>query len=310
MSEASRRQVRVCDVAPEHAGLLHKIHELAAESTRIRLANPSSDRNVEHWIRLGERLDAIHRERRIIEAAARKQGIPEPWIKAARTRGAEGKPWTGNQLLAPARTGGLRTTKRVAAEAQRLADLAALSVVRKHLRTAAGLSAESDSAAARRFRGNFEAFRRRVEVIAASTGMGRWETAIAFAAADRHLTYHIDQYLTYDLANLEAIYRPLTNSAIATEVARSIRHLPSFWSATTNEPGENGVPSAGALFGRARQALVVVDTPEFGSGAAIETAISAAIWDPTALDWEPSTEGGGGLGGGAGEIQPEIGVDR
>ncbi|MEV0766390.1 hypothetical protein [Nocardia sp. NPDC050435] len=310
MTEPARRQVRVGDIAPEHAALLRRVHELAAESTRMRLAAPSSGREVAQWKRLGERLDLIHRERRTVEASARAQGIPEPWIKAARSHGAEGQTWTANQLLAPARTGGLRTTRKVAAEAQRLAHMAAIGVVRKHLRTAAGIvGTDADRAAAHRFRRNFEAVRRGVEVIAASTGMGRWETAIAFAAANRHLNFHIDQYLTYDLTALDALYLPLTDSAILIEVARSIRHVRASPSATANSPGANGVPSAKALLDHARHALVAVDTPEFGSGAAIETAISAAIWDPAALDWEPSTDGDG-PDNAVVQAAPEIGPER
>ncbi|WP_194817945.1 hypothetical protein [Nocardia sp. XZ_19_385] len=309
MSAPAKQQVRVRDIEPDRAQLLERIHALAAESVRQRQAIPTSEREVNDWKHLVDQLDAIHGERDLTEITARDQGIPNAWIDLARRHGIEGKAWTGDQLLPPAtRTWGRRTSNRVMQDAKRLAHMAAVSTVRDHLRAAAGITTEADPAAAQRFQRNFHALRTRAVAIASFPGTGQARVAHAFAAASDLLNHEISQYLTYTLTDLEAMWQPLTSRAIASDIRRSLKSLQIADPGTSTGSHQTLVPTANALLARARVALAAAATPDSGSGAAIEAAISAGLGESAALDWVPDIEAEG-LDSATAEVQHETGPD-
>ncbi|MGW0251125.1 hypothetical protein ACWDYH_31300 [Nocardia goodfellowii] len=295
MTSPSTRAVRVGDVEPEQARLLHRIHTLATESARQRREIPVTERQVADWVHLSTRLDEIHRERELTEITAREHGVPPGWIELARARGIQGRGWTGDQLL-PAATPvrGQRARNRIAADARRLAYMAAVHTVRNHLRAIAGLTIETDPRAVDRFERNFRALRNRVAEIAASPAVSAAKVTHAFDTATELLAREIGQYLTYPLADLDALWQPLTSRAMASDLRRALKSLRAAAPESTSDHNRTLVPTSEDLLGRAHEILYAATTvataPESVDGAVIEAAISAGLGESAALDWEPDTD--------------------
>ncbi|MEV0766391.1 hypothetical protein [Nocardia sp. NPDC050435] len=273
--------------------MLHEIHALAAESARLRREIPVTERQVTDWVHLHERLDKIHRQRELTEITAREHGLAPQWIELARMRGIEGRDLTGDQLLPPtSRAPGWRTPHRLASDAERLAYMAAVHTVRNHLRANAGLTVEADPAAVQRFTRNLDALRNRAAAIAASPAVSASKVLHAFAGVNALLEGEIGQYLTYSLADLEALWWPLTSRAMGSDLRKSIKNLRA--AAGDTDRNHTLIPASENLLEQAHQALAAAITtgPEAGSGAAIEAAISAGLSESAALAWEPATDTG------------------
>ncbi|WP_068056358.1 hypothetical protein [Nocardia xishanensis] len=291
---------RVGDLPREHAALLREIHQLAAESARLRHTMHTDRLSAADSTAVLDQLGHLDRERELTEIAARSQGIPPSWVDQARQAGQTGRAWTDEQLLgAPTRQQtGRRTVKRVIADTAQLVDMAAITAAREHLLTLHGITSEPEPAAAQQLRRNMDALWTRATRTAAAIGMSGRERARAFTITDEHVRQRTEHYLHYGLDELNAEWRNHASPAVAASVRRSLSSLRRDARTTTtpsNPDLDADLPKPAELRDRARAVLgeaVAADHAE--SGHATEAAIAAAMPDQLAhdLDTDASTDGG------------------
>lgn len=219
---------RIRDIAPEQATLLHQIHHLAARVARLRQAvsvtTPGSAASTGLLDEIGE----VERARELTEIGARANGMPASWVNQARAAGQSGRAWTEELLLpaAPSPTG-RRNTKRVVEDTRQLADMAAVTVVRRRRLATDGITTDPEPAAAEQFRRNMAALWTRVSATATSVGMGRHRRGRVFNAASVEIDRRVETYRHYSLDDLNAAWRTYTTPTIAASVRRSLKSLRS-----------------------------------------------------------------------------------
>ncbi|MEV6140500.1 hypothetical protein AB0L63_31560 [Nocardia sp. NPDC051990] len=121
--------LRIRDIPPEQATLLHQIHHLAARGVRLRQAKPESMPGSPENTQLLEHITEVGRDRDVTEIRARANGMPSHWVDQVRAAGQSGRPWTDELLLTPTRPPtGRRNTQRVAQDTRQLAGMAAFTV--------------------------------------------------------------------------------------------------------------------------------------------------------------------------------------
>ncbi|MGY5309147.1 hypothetical protein [Nocardia gipuzkoensis] len=276
--------LRVRDIAPEHATLLRRVHQLAADATRLRQTNHTTDPNATPSTRVLDQIAAIDRDRDLTEIQARANGMPASWVDLARRLGHTGQAWTDDHLLpTPRPVAGRRNTQRVLDDTRQLADMAAITVVREHLLATSGIAGEPDLVAAQQLRRNMQALWTRATATATSIGMSRTDRAHAFAAATRDIDTNVERYRHYSLDDLDAQWRTYTTPAIADGVRRSLKSLRRTNRATNTTASSDAEsetpPTPSALLDHARHALDTASTDRSEAGAAIDAAVTAAMPD-------------------------------
>ncbi|WP_433678318.1 hypothetical protein [Nocardia sp. CA-119907] len=282
------------DIAPEQAALLARIHQLAANATRLRQTNHTTGPRTTPSTQLLERIAAIDRDRDLTEIAARAQGVPANWVDLARRLGHTGRAWSDDQLLpTPRSVTGRRSARRVLDDTRELAEMAAITVVREHLLSTAGITGEPDPVAAQQFRRNMQALWTRAAATATSIRMDRTERADAFEAATRDVDTHVERYRHLSLDDLDAQWRTYTTPTIADGVRRSLKSLRRTDRTATSSSRDAEIeqpPTPDALLERARRTLDTTSTEHTRAGAEIDAAVTDAIPGVPTHGWDTSTD--------------------
>ncbi|MFX0574665.1 hypothetical protein [Nocardia nepalensis] len=308
-----RPALRVRDLAADQAALLRRIHQLAAEGTRLRKNMQATVTDTAARTEALAQIAAVDRDRDLTEIRARAEGMARSWVDLARHVGHAGGTWTGEQLLpTPRPVTGRRTFGRVVADTAQLADIAAITVAREHVLATTGADGEPEPAAAQQVRRNMEAIWTRATMTAASIGMGRKQRVRTFQTATSDIEQRVEHYLQFSVADLDALWRSYTTPTIAADIRRSLNSLRRTDRGTENSTtSTEQPPTPTALIERARNALsaTIADRSETGSGTG--AAITAAITDAlsgTAHGWDSATDIAGGETT-AVEAYPDAGPD-
>ncbi|MBF6339761.1 hypothetical protein IU450_28300 [Nocardia abscessus] len=286
-----RPGLRVRDIAPEYATLLRRVHQLAAEATRLRQTNDTADPNATPSTQVLAQIAAIDRDRDLTEIHARASGMPASWVDLARRLGHTGQAWTDDHLLPTLRpVAGRRSAQRVLDDIRQLADMAAITVVREHLLATGGIAGEPDPVAAQQLRRNMQALWTRATATATSIRMSRTDRAHAFEAAVGDVDTNVERYRHYRLDDLDAQWRTYTTPAIADGVRRSLKSLRRTNRAANSSDAESETtPTPSVLLDHARHALDTASTDQSEAGAAIGTAVTAAMPDAATHRWDTGT---------------------
>ncbi|WP_280312017.1 MULTISPECIES: hypothetical protein [Nocardia] len=289
-----RPGIRSGDIPPEHAVLLRRIHQLAADATHLRDTLPTIDAEATATTALFEQIAATDRQLSLAEIQARDRGVPADWIGVVRRFAETGRAWNDDHLLpAPRPAPGRRSTPRVADDMRQLTDMAALTVARDHLLGINTAEPEPDPAAAHQLRRNMEALWTRADRTATSIGLGARSRARAFDTVTRDLAQRVETYLRYNHDDLDTHWRSYTHTAIADGVRRSLKSLRRIdRDLTTVDPDAEQPPTPKTLIERARDALDTALEKQPEAGPQIDAAIDAAMPDAaTATDSWASTTG-------------------
>ncbi|MFE9324154.1 hypothetical protein ACIHDR_11735 [Nocardia sp. NPDC052278] len=281
------------DIPPEQAVLLARIHQLAAAASGLRHADHTADPVSTPSTPVLEQLAAIDRDRDLTEITARANGVPASWVDLARRLGHTGRAWSDDQLLPTPRPVAVRRSiQRVLDDTGQLAEMAAITVIREHLLTAAGLTAEPDPVAAQQLRRNMQALWTRATATATSIRMGRTERAHAFQAAIGAVDAHVERYRHYSLDELDAQWRTHTTTAIADGVRRSLKSLRRTDRTTTpsSDAEIEKPPTPNALLDHAHRSLGTTNTDHTQAGAEIDAAVTDAMPDAATHGWDTSTD--------------------
>ncbi|WP_327097029.1 hypothetical protein OIE68_45420 [Nocardia vinacea] len=283
------------EIPPEQAALLRRIHQLAADATRLRQTDHTADAGTPPTPQVLAQIAAIDRDRDLTEIAARARGVPASWVDTVRRLGQTGRAWTDDHLLPTPRPGpGRRNLERVVDDTRQLADMAAITVVRDHLLAAAGITSEPDPVAAQQLRRNMNALWTRATTTATSIGMRAEDRADTFDAVARDVGTHVERYRHYSLDNLDAQWRTYTTSTIADGVRRSLKSLRRTDRVTTTTSSSSDAafekpPTPNALLDHARHALDTAHTDRSDAGAVIDAAVTDAMPDAATHDWDTTT---------------------
>ncbi|MER7450378.1 hypothetical protein ABTW96_08825 [Nocardia beijingensis] len=285
-----RTSTRSGDIPPDHAALLRRIHQLAADATHLRTTLHTADTEVTATTSVFEQINTIDRQRALAEIQARNRGMPADWVEVVRRLAESGRPWSDDHLLptprpAPRR----RNTSRVAEDLHQLTDMAAITIARQHLLGIATADAEPDPAAAQQLRRNMEALWTRAERTATTIDLDAEACTRAFATATRDLAQRVEGYLHYSRDDLDTHWRSYTSPAIADRVRRSLKSLRRIDRDITTDAGDaERPPTPKVLIERARDAL---DTAigRRPAGSQIDTAIADAMPEAATDSWDSTT---------------------
>jgi hypothetical protein len=286
-----RPGTRSGDIPPDHATLLRRIHQLAADAIHLRGTLPAIGAEATATTAVFEEIAAIDRQRSLAEIQARDRGVPADWVGVVRRLAESGRAWNDDHLLpAPRPAPGRRNTPRVADDMRQLTDMAALTVARDHLLGITTAHAEPDPAAAQQLRRNMEALWTRADRTATSIGLGAKARARAFDTATRDLAQRVAAYLHYSHDDLDTHWRSYTSTAIADGVRRSLKSLRRIdRDITAVDPDAEQPPTPKALIERARYALNTALPRQSAAGARIAAAIDAAMPEAATDSWDSTT---------------------
>lgn len=279
---------RVRDIRADYADGLRRVHQLAAEGTRLHrvldavVLLPADRRE------LSQRSTTVDRERALLEITLRGNGVPAAWIDVARRLGSSQQPWSPDQILPPVRTEpGRRSRIRVAADTHLVVDMAAVSVVREHLLSHHRSTADPDSAAAVQFRRNMGAVWQRSVVTAHTINLDQTELRRVTDAATADLTRRISLYRDLSLDDIQTLWDGYTGGALADTYRKSIvANTPSGHQLSAALPTpQHWLEQARVDLGGGRSAV---------DNHSIDQAIAAAISGQTPQQ-APGTEGSYGL---------------
>ncbi|WP_043739056.1 hypothetical protein [Nocardia asiatica] len=282
--------IRSGDIPPEHATLLRRIHQLAADANELRATLLTTDTEAAATTAVFEQIAAVDRQRSLAEIQARNRGVPADWIGVVRRLAESGRAWNDDHLLpAPRPAPGRRNTPRVADDMRQLTDMAALTVARDHLLGINTADAEPDPAAAQQLRRNMEALWTRADRTATSIGLGARSRARAFNTTT-DLAERVEGYLRYSREDLDTHWRSYTSTAIADGVRRSLKSLRRIdRDITTVDPDAEQPPTPKALIEQARHALDTAIRGQSEAGAQINAAVDAAIPEAATDSWDSTT---------------------
>ncbi|UGT70831.1 hypothetical protein LTT66_12040 [Nocardia gipuzkoensis] len=282
--------IRSGDIPPEHATLLRRIHQLAADANELRATLLTTDTEAAATTAVFEQIAAVDRQRSLAEIQARNRGVPADWIGVVRRLAESGRAWNDDHLLpAPRPAPGRRNTPRVADDMRQLTDMAALTVARDHLLGINTADAEPDPAAAQQLRRNMEALWTRADRTATSIGLGARSRARAFNTTT-DLAERVEGYLRYSREDLDIHWRSYTSTAIADGVRRSLKSLRRIdRDITTVDPDAEQPPTPKALIEQARHALDTAIRGQSEAGAQINAAVDAAIPEAATDSWDSTT---------------------
>ncbi|MFF7941603.1 hypothetical protein ACFZC5_17970 [Nocardia gamkensis] len=285
-----RPGIRSGDIPPDHASLLRRIHQLAADATHLRDTLPAIGAEATATTAVFEQIAAIDRQRSLAEIQARDRGVPADWVGVVRRLAESGRAWNDDHLLpAPRPAPGRRNTPRVADDMRQLTDMAALTVARDHLLGITTAHAEPDPAAAQQLRRNMAALWTRADRTATSIGLGARSRARAFNTTT-DLAERVEGYLRYSREDLDTHWHSYTSTAIADGVRRSLKSLRRIdRDITTVDPDAKQPPTPKALIEQARHALDTALRGQSESGAQIDAAVDAAIPEAATDSWDSTT---------------------
>ncbi|WP_039804144.1 hypothetical protein [Nocardia araoensis] len=286
-----RTSTRSGDIPPDYADLLRRIHQLAADASRLRTTLHTADTEVTATTSVFEQMAAIDRQRALAEIQARDRGVPAEWVEVVRRLAESGRTWSDDHLLptprpAPRR----RNTSRVAEDMRQLTDMAAITVARQHLLGIATADAEPDPAAAQQLRRNMEALWTHADRTATSIDLDAEARARAFDTATRDFAQRVEGYLHYSLDDLDTHWRSYTSPIIADGVRRSLKSLRRIDGDITTDAGDiERPPTPKDLIERARGALDTAIGGQRETGAGIDAAIVDAMPEAATDSWDSTT---------------------
>ncbi|MFC9965673.1 hypothetical protein ACFVH4_15705 [Nocardia ignorata] len=269
---------RVRDIRPDYAEGLRRVHQLAAEGTRLHRALDAVGLVTADRLDLSQQSTAVDRERALLEIDLRGNGVPAVWLDVARRLGSSQRPWSPDQILPPVRTdSGRRSSSRVAADTHLVVDMAAVSVVREHLLSHHRSPADTDSAPALQFRRNMGVVWQRSVITAHTINLNQTERTQVTDAATAELTRRISLYRAMSLDDIQTLWDAYTGGAIADTYRKSI---------TANTPSGHqlgaSLPAPQHWLDQARASLAGRRLPE--PNRDIDQAIAAAISGPIRED--------------------------
>ncbi|MFD4433948.1 hypothetical protein, partial [Nocardia sp. NPDC058497] len=258
----------VADLPAEQAEVLANIHDLARRASAIR-------REQRHSPELA-RLDF---DRSIAEITAAALGVPAVWINQARELGTKNRAWQPTTVLRdpPKDNVVRRGFGRVVADTDRIADMAAVTVVREHHLQHAGIDGEPEPAVAHQLWRNMEALRTRVIYTADAINMDSARRARSWTVTDANLANRVHAHSHLAVDDLTALWRDLGTPAIAASVRSSLASLRRTTTASVELDMEPATTQD--LLTRAREQLAVDPAPgsERGQGQVIDAAVQAAL---------------------------------
>ncbi|WP_157978721.1 hypothetical protein [Nocardia aurea] len=279
--------LRVRDIPARQAQALQEIHHLAAESSRLRnaaSAPKASDRD-----RL-EQINALERDRGLLEIRTRAAGMPASWVDVARRLGVSRQPWSDAQVLPPQRaTMTRRNGSRVALDTHVLVDMAAVEVVHAHKYQHHRMTADPDSAEAHQFRRNMTALWQRAVVTANAIDMDPNQRGRLIDTAKTDLTRRVSIYRDYSLDDIDTLWHPYTSGRLGDEVRSSLRKHPDRNNLGPNAVDEPILPSPQQWREHARTSLDSGGIAE--PGDRIAAAVAAAVTEQESPEyWDPEID--------------------
>ncbi|WP_280505056.1 hypothetical protein [Nocardia farcinica] len=198
------------------------MHQLTAESASLHRALTSAPAIADR-LDVVRQVDAVDRDRALLEINLLSHGIPALWIDVARRLGAAHQPWTTDQILPPARTDTRRSShNRVAADTHLLVDMAAVSVVRDHLLNHHRNPIDTTTADAVQFRRNMGAVWQRSVLTAQLTKVSHHKCVQFIDTATADLTQRIGRYRAMSLDDIQTLWHAYTGGDLADTYRRSI----------------------------------------------------------------------------------------
>lgn len=258
----------VADLPTEQAEALAQVHDLARRANAIR-------REQRHSPELA-RLDF---DRSIAEITAAARGVPAVWINQARELGTKNRAWQPTTVLRdpPKNNVVRRGFGRIVADTDRIAGMAAVTVVREHHLQHTGIDGEPEPAVAHQLWRNMEALRTRIIHTADAINMDPSQRTRSWTVTDANLADRVRAHSHLAVDDLTALWRDLGAPAIAASVRSSLASLRR----TTTAGVESGMEPATTqdLLTRARDQLAVdpAQGPERGEGQVIDSAVQAAL---------------------------------
>ncbi|MFE7718589.1 hypothetical protein ACFU44_06055 [Nocardia rhizosphaerihabitans] len=269
----------VADLPAAQAEVLAEIHDLARRGATAR-------RELEH----SRELEQLDWDRSLAEATASARGVPAVWINQARELGTRNRAWRPTTVLRdpPKNNVVRRGFGRVVDDTRRLADMAAVMVVREHYLHSRGIDADPEPVVAHQLRRNMEALRTRIIYTADAIKMSPVQRVRSWTVIDAVLAEGVNAHRRLAVDDLTAVWRDLGTPAVAASVRSSLSSLRR----TTTASSELDMAPATTqdLLTRARQQLGTGTTPRAASedGRVIDALVNAAMptaaFEPEALD--------------------------
>ncbi|MFI6041938.1 hypothetical protein ACIA8C_09905 [Nocardia sp. NPDC051321] len=306
MSEPQAR-LRVRDLPVEQAGMLDRIHALAARATELQEVARERAGDTTAVTAVLQQLRLTDRDRAMTEIRARATGMPDSWIDDVRRLGRTGQPFTGDLRLPPSgRAPGPRSSGRALDDMHLMTEMAAVLVTREHLLAIYAATAEPDPVAAEQFRRNMQALWTRASRTADAIAMSARVRARTFHVRDTILHEQVNEFWNYSPDELAVVWDRHAAPSVASSVRRSLGNLrrahPGRDFSTAN-PDVDQPPKPALLIERAREAVHLVQVRHYmhtilseqpDTGRVIDTAIAdATLADAVELD-NPMPDSGPG----------------
>ncbi|MFD5179415.1 hypothetical protein ACFWM1_26650 [Nocardia sp. NPDC058379] len=218
-------------------------------------------------------------DRSLAEATASARGVPAVWINQAREAGTSNRAWRpGTMLRDPPKNNVVRRGYgRVVDDTRRLADMAAVAVVREHHLHSIGVDADPEPVVAHQLRRNMEGLRTRIIYTADAINMSPAQRARSWTITDAVLAERVHAYRHLAAEDLTALWRDLGTPAVAASVRSSLSSLRR--TAAASSELDLAPATTQDLVARARQQLGTQAAPRMASeeGEAIDAAVDAAM---------------------------------
>ncbi|WP_216916750.1 hypothetical protein [Nocardia noduli] len=279
--------LRVRDIPAPQAEALREIHHLASESSRLRNAASAPGASERDRLERLDEINALDRDRGLLEIRTRADGVPASWVDVARRLGVTRQPWTDAQVLPPQRaTMTRRNGSRVALDTHVLVDMAAVEVVRAHKYRHHRMTADPESAEAHQFRRNMSALWQRAVVTANAIDMDPSHRARLIETAKSDLSRRVSAYRDYSLDDIDTLWHPYTSGRLGDEVRSTLRKHPDRNTLGPNAGEDPILPSPRQWLDHARTSLDSDSAAEPGDRIAAAVAAASAelespeYWDP------------------------------
>lgn len=269
----------------DQLALLKQIQQLArgsGELLRIMYETGGDSRTA---IDIVTNINALDRERDLTEIQARATGIPPEWIERVRVLGERGYAWRDDQPMpVPAARGQRRSVQRVAADIERLKDIAAVSAAYRHTHAATQTSPPDDLDQTQ-LRRNMTALWIRAGRTADTTGMTADHREKLWATTAQEWQRRVEHYLdSPDPEQLNTLWNRYNSPRIAADARKTLGRM--------RRDGEHGPdvalpdmpPTPADMLAQAEAATRHRSEPEHADNP-IDIAVESAIAQETVGTW-------------------------